>query len=175
MNETENRADAESPEETPSAETPTPLEALQAEMEQWRDLAQRKAAEVENIRRRAAQEKEQLISFASERLLTHMLPVVDDLHAAVESSRASDDVEALRQGLDMIYRKALKIFEDHGVSVIETNPGEVFNVDKHEALMHTPSAEHPDGHIIQLVQRGYALHDKVLRHAKVVTSAGDKE
>ena len=134
-------------EDLPAGEEPTEIEALQAELARFKDLAQRKAAEVENIRRRATQEKLQLIEFASERLLTHMLPVVDDLHAALESSRSSDDIDALRKGLDMIYAETIKIFQDHGVSVIDSNPGDVFDVDKHEALMHTPSSEHPDGHI----------------------------
>ena len=150
----------------------TPEEQLQMEVQEWKELAQRKAAEAENVKRRASEEKQQLMQYAAERLITHMLPVIDDLHAATESARRSTDYEALRQGLEMIYKKALKIFEDHGVSVIEHEPGTPFDVHAHEALMHIPHEEHPEGHIVQVVQRGYALHDKVLRFAKVITSAG---
>ncbi len=112
-----------------------------------------------------------MMAHASERIITRMLPVLDDLHAAVEASQTSDDAESLRTGIAMIYTKAVRIFEESGVRMIEAGPGEPFNVEFHEALMHTPS-DHPEGHIVQSVQRGYQLHEKVIRHAKVITSAG---
>ena len=163
------------PEEAPVEATPEVEPTADEQIEHWKDVAMRKTAEVENIRRRTNLEKQQLIEFANERLITHMLPVVDDLHAAVEASKNSEDAESLKQGLNMIYQKAVKIFEDHGVAVIQTDVGIPFNVDHHEALMHTPSEEHPEGHVIQVVQRGYALREKVLRHAKVITSAGAED
>jgi len=149
-----------------------PLQALQAEVEEWKELAHRKAAETENIRRRSALEKQAMATYASEHLITKMLPVLDDLHAAVEASKSSSDAGALRDGIELIYAKAKKIFEEAGVKIVEANEGEPFNVDMHEALMHMPSEEVPEGHIVQVVQRGYSLHEKILRHAKVVTSAG---
>jgi molecular chaperone GrpE len=158
-------------EEEPSKELTTE-EQLQAEVAEWKDLAQRKAAEVENIRRRAAEEKQHLARYAAEHLITHLLPVLDDLHSALDSARTSDDSEALRTGLEMIYKKAVKIFEEHGVTIIDHGPGQPFDVELHEALMHVPHEELPEGHIIQTVQRGYALHEKILRYAKVITSAG---
>ena len=141
-------------------------------VEYWKGLAQRKAAEVENIRRRAAAEKELMANYAAEHVITHMLPVLDDLHAAVESAKTTQDFTSLRDGVEMIYTKAMKIFEERGVTIISSGAGEPFNVDMHEALMHMPHEEFPEGHIVQMVQRGYSLHDKVLRHAKVITSAG---
>jgi molecular chaperone GrpE len=72
----------------------------------------------------------------------------------------------------MIYAKARQIFEEAGVRVVDAEPGQPFNVDMHESLMHAPSEEHPEGQIIQPVMRGYQLNDRVLRHAKVITSAG---
>ena len=164
---------AEEPQETPEQEVElTEEEQLRAEMEEWRGLAQRKAAEVENIRRRAANEREQLQQYAAESTLQKVLPLLDDLQSAVESARQSDDLDALKTGLEMIYKKTAKVFEDMGVRVIDHEPGQPFDVDLHEALMHVPNDQHPEGHIVQMVQRGYALHDKVLRHAKVITSAG---
>ncbi|RPI65304.1 MAG: nucleotide exchange factor GrpE [Ignavibacteriae bacterium] len=150
------------------------VETLQQQVLELRELAQRKAAEVENIRRRAALEKQQLVDYASEHFITRMLPVIDDLHAAVEASKSSTDFASLHSGIEMIYTKAVKIFEDAGVRVIEGGVGEPFNVDVHEALMHMPS-EQPEGHVVQVIQRGYQIHDKVIRHAKVVTSAGGTE
>ncbi len=159
-----------SPSDAPADEAP--VQDPENDVDYWKGLAQRKAAEVENIRRRAAAEKAQMADYAAEHIITHMLPVLDDLHAAVESSKTSPDAEALRAGIEMIYHKAMKIFEERGVSVISSGEGEPFNVDVHEALMHMPSPDHPEGHVVQVVQRGYALRDKVLRHAKVITSAG---
>jgi molecular chaperone GrpE len=123
------------------------------------------------MQRRAVQERADLEHRAAERMIHKLLPVLDDLHAAVEASRTSSDATALQQGLEMIYTKTMKIFEDSGISVIEAEAGQLFNVDVHEALMLAQS-DVPEGHVIQTVQRGYALHERVLRHAKVITSAG---
>lgn len=155
-----------------SGSTPvSELEQLRAEVEEWKDLAHRRTAEIANMQRRATQERADLEHHAAERMIHKLLPVLDDLHAAVEASRTSTDVSALQQGLEMIYTKTMKIFEDAGVSVIEAEAGQPFNVDIHEALMLSAS-EHPEGHVIQTVQRGYSLHERVIRHAKVITSAG---
>ncbi|HLP28218.1 MAG TPA: nucleotide exchange factor GrpE [Candidatus Didemnitutus sp.] len=147
------------------------IEALHQQVEEWKDLAHRRSAEIANIQRRTQQERQDLMVYASEHVITKMLPVLDDLHAAVEAARKSTDDSPLKTGIEMIYAKAVKIFEDSGVNVIEAGVGEPFNVQFHEALMHTAS-EHPEGHVVQNVQRGYQLHDKVIRHAKVITSAG---
>ncbi|NQW30003.1 MAG: nucleotide exchange factor GrpE [Ignavibacteria bacterium] len=152
----------------------TPMERLNAEVEEWKDFAQRKTAELENMRRRTHAEKQQLLIHAAEHTLLKMLPVLDDLHAAVLASQDSNDVSALKTGLEMIYSKTVKIFEDSGVKVIEGEKGTPFSVDIHEAMMHMPS-DLPEGHLLQTIQRGYMLHEKVLRHAKVITSAGPSE
>jgi len=165
--------DAESPLGGPLNEETT-VETLQRELNEWKDLAQRRSADLENLRRRSRQREEDLVSYSSEHVITKMLPVLDDLHAAVEASKKSTDADAVRAGIEMIYQKTLKIFNDSGVLPIETDAGEPFDVDKHEALMHTTS-EHPEGAVVQTVQRGYQLHDKVIRHAKVITSAGAKD
>jgi molecular chaperone GrpE len=149
----------------------TDHELLLKELEEWKDLAHRRSAEIANMQRRAVQERADLEHRAAERMINKLLPVLDDLHAAVEASRTSSDATALQQGLEMIYTKTMKIFEDSGISVIEAEAGQLFNVDVHEALMLTPS-DVPEGHVIQTVQRGYSLHERVLRHAKVITSAG---
>lgn len=141
-------------------------------LEHWKDLALRKAAEVDNIRRRSQAEMDRMAQYASEHILLHLLPIIDDLHAAVDSAKSSRDVDSLIQGLEMIYTKAMKVLGERGVHAIDTPPGEQFNVDYHEALMQMPSTDFDEGQIVQVVQRGYALHDKVLRHAKVITSSG---
>lgn len=149
----------------------TELEQALQELEEWKDLAHRRTAEIANMQRRAAQERADLEHRAAERMIHKLLPIIDDLHAAVEASRSTADVSALQQGLEMIYTKTMRIFEDAGVAIIEAESGQPFNVDVHEALMLQPS-EVPEGLVIQTVQRGYSLHERVLRHAKVITSAG---
>ncbi|MBI2794185.1 MAG: nucleotide exchange factor GrpE [Ignavibacteria bacterium] len=165
-----NEQDIEPSDELESVKVDT-IDSLRADVEQWRDLAQRKAAEAENVRRRSLQEKQTYMRYASEHLITRLIPVLDDLHAALEASKTATETDSLRTGIAMIYAKAKKIFEDAGVSIIEGGEGEPFNVDIHEALMHMPS-EMPEGFVVQVVQRGYSLHDKIIRHAKVITSAG---
>lgn len=148
------------------------LQQLQREIDEWKDLAARRLADLENMRRRTALEKQDLHLRASEHVITKMLPVLDDLHAAAAAASATNDVQSLRTGIEMIYAKACQIFEEAGVRVLDAEPGQPFDVEFHESLMHAPSQEHPEGHIVQPVMRGYQLHDRVLRHAKVITSAG---
>lgn len=158
--------------ELPSDANLTIVESLQREVDEWKDLAARRLADLENMRRRTALEKQELHLRASEHVITKMLPVLDDLHAAAGAASTTSDIQSLRTGIEMIYSKACQIFEEAGVRVLEAEPGQPFDVDFHESLMHAPSLEHPEGHIVQPVMRGYQLHDRVLRHAKVITSAG---
>ena len=156
----------------PANDSTSVAEHLQRELEEWKDLAARRLADLENMRRRTTLEKQELHLRAAEHVITKMLPVLDDLHAAVEAAATTQDATALRTGIEMIYAKARQIFEEAGVTVVEAEPGQRFNVEMHESLMHAPSGEHPEGHIIQRVMRGYQLNERVLRHAKVITSAG---
>lgn len=154
----------------PTAE-PTELDAVRDELARAQDRYLRLLADHENTKRHHERTIRELREYAAEHMITRMLPVLDDLHSAVEHSRSASDPDALRTGIEMIYAKAVKIFEDAGLAVIDVEPGHVFNVEMHEALMHTPS-DVPEGHIVQVVQRGYQLRDKVIRHTKVITSAG---
>ena len=147
------------------------LDVLRDELAQAHDRYVRLLADHENTKRHHERMLRELREYAAEHMITRMLPVLDDLHSAVEHSRTGADVDALRTGIEMIYTKAVRIFEESGLAPIDVEPGHPFNVDLHEALMHTPS-DIPEGHIVQVVQRGYQLRDKVIRHSKVVTSAG---
>jgi len=148
---------------------------VEKERDENRDKFLRNVADFENYRRRTEREKEQLVLYASERTFSKLVGIIDDLHAAVDAGEKSSDYESMLNGLRMIYSKAIKMYEEHGVKPLEVLPGEPFNVDVHEALMHIPHPDTPEGHIVQQIQRGYTLHDKVIRHAKVVTSAGGGE
>ncbi|MDQ1266401.1 MAG: molecular chaperone GrpE [Bacteroidota bacterium] len=144
------------------------------ERDEIKDQLLRNIAEIENIRRRAQREKMEMLDYANEKLLSKMLVLLDDLSNAIDAGRLSDDYEALLKGIEMIQGKAIKLFEDVGVKQMDNPIGKPLDVDFHEALMHIP-ADLPEGSVYQVVQPGYMFLEKVLRHAKVITSAGKPE
>ena len=159
--------------ERPTDDTTIMLNAMQKERDDVKDQLLRKSAEFENYRKRTEREKEQLALYVSERVFSKLVELLDDLHAALEAGKKSDDYNAMLSGVEMIYTKAVKVYEEHGVRPLNVGENAPFNVDEHEALMHIPHPEIAEGFIVQQVQRGYKLHEKVIRHAKVITSAGN--
>lgn len=147
------------------------FENIVNERDELREQLKRLAAELENFRRRSLREKQEMIDYANERLLYKMLQLIDDISSAIEAGRQSSDIESLLKGIDMINAKALKLFEDAGVVRMENPVGKPFNVDLHDAMMNIPS-ELPEETVVQEVLPGYMIYNKVLRHAKVITSAG---
>ena len=145
---------------------------VEKERDDLKDQLLRKIAEFENFRKRTEREKEQLSLYATERVFGRLIEVLDDLHAALDAGKKSDDYASMLSGLELIYSKALRLYAELGVRPLVVEQNTVFNVDVHEALMHIPHPEVEEGLVVQQIQRGYTLHDKVLRHAKVVTSAG---
>lgn len=161
------------PEENDAAEELVKqLNALENEKAELKDQLVRRAAEFENLRKRSIKEKQDLLEFGNEKLLFKMLELLDDINNAVLAGEKTTDFESLLTGLQMIKNKADKLFNDSGVKQMEDPTGEEFNVDFHEAMMHVPNEDVPEGHIVQVIQHGYMLGEKVLRHAKVITSAG---
>ena len=131
---------------------------------------------MENLRRRTQKEKEELVKYANERLIMNLLDIPDDLTNALQAAKQENsDKESVVQGIEMIYNKAFRLFENAGLKPLQTKVGDEFDVELHEALMQQPSDEIPEGCIIAIVQPGYILNDKVIRHAKVVTSSGSAE
>lgn len=145
------------------------LEELQKEVEKYKDLLLRKAAEFENYKRRVEQESTTLVKYANEELLLELLPVLDDFERSLAHSKESKEYEALVKGIELIYQKFLKVLEANGVKTFES-VGKPFDVQYHDALMQVPRSDVPPFTVIQEVEKGYMLHDKVLRHAKVVVS-----
>jgi molecular chaperone GrpE len=141
------------------------------ERDEAKDQLKRMAAELENFRRRSLKEKQEMIDYANERLLFKLLQLLDDISAAIDARRQSSDIESLLKGIEMINAKTLKIFEEAGVVRMENPVGKPFNVELQEAMMHIPS-ELPEEHVVQEILPGYMIYNKVLRHAKVITSAG---
>ena len=147
------------------------IAALERDNQRLREQALRAVADLENFRRRAMQERDQVVLYGNERLLRAILPIVDDFHRSVESGAQTRDFDSFYQGVSMINDKVQRILEAQGVKRMQTI-GEPFNVDFHEALMRQPS-DAPEDSVISELEPGYTYGDKVLRHAKVIVSAGN--
>ena len=146
------------------------LEKAQQELEEQKDKNLRLYAEFDNYRKRTMKEKAELIKNGGEKTITAILPVLDDLERAIKTSETSDDVKAMREGIELIYNKFLKVLNQEGLQKIETD-GEDFDTDYHEAIALVPApSEDKKGKILDCVQTGYKLNDKVIRHAKVVVA-----
>ena len=142
----------------------TELEARVAELE---DLKLRQMAEFDNFRRRTNKEKLDLLTTAGERIFNDMLPLVDDFERAKDAMTKTEDILALREGIDLIYNKFISFLAANNVKVIDTNDAE-FNTDLHEAITTFPAGEDKKGKVIDCTQKGYTLGEKVIRFAKVV-------
>lgn len=149
------------------------IDELETQIESLKDQLLRKTAEMENLRRRTQKEKEDLVRYANEKLLMELLDIPDDLSNALQAAKSeSSSKESVVQGIEMIYNKAFRLFHNAGLKQMEINIGDEFDVEYHDALMQQPSEEVPEGHIVAVIQPGYMLNDKVIKHAKVVTSSG---
>lgn len=144
------------------------IEELQSKIEQMNDTYLRTLAEYDNYRKRTLKEKADLIKTGGESVLINILGVVDDVERGLDSSRKAQDIDALREGIELIYNKFAGFLKQNGISSIET-VGQPFNTDHHEAIATIPAPEEAmKGKVIDCVQKGYYLHDKVIRFAKVV-------
>lgn len=141
---------------------------LQASLDEINDRYLRLSAEFDNYRKRTLKEKAELILNGGERSITSILPVIDDFERAIETIGKAEDIDAIKTGIDLIYDKLMKTLERDGVKVIETKDMPL-NTDYHEAIAVIPApTEEQKGKILDCVQTGYMLNEKVIRHAKVV-------
>ena len=162
----EETAEKEDEEETPDEEK-DPLEAAQEEIEQLKDKYLRSVAEFDNYRKRTLKERTELILNGGEKVITAILPVIDDMERAIENGAKTDDPEVLREGMTLIHQKFVKILEAQGVSLINTEDAD-FDTDIHEAVAMVPGmGDDKKGKVIDCLQKGYKLNDKVIRHAKL--------
>ena len=145
----------------------SPLEAAKEEIEQLRDKYLRSVAEFDNYRKRTTKEKAELILNGGANAIKAILPVLDDMERAIENGGKTDDPQVLREGMELIYQKFQKALEGLGVKKIETEDAD-FDVDIHEAVAMVPGmGDDKKGKVIDCLQQGYKLNDKVIRHAKV--------
>lgn len=150
-----------------AAEEADPLTKAQQEIAELKDKWLRSVAEFENYRKRTLKERAELILNGGEKFITAVLPVLDDMERAIESGAKTEDPEVLREGMTLIHQKFMKILENQGVSKIDTTDAD-FDTDIHEAVAMVPGmGDDKKGKVIDCLQQGYKLNDKVIRHAKV--------
>lgn len=169
---TEDQSNAQETQEelTPEQQLSKDLEAAQATIEDQKDKYLRLSAEFDNYRKRTIKEKAELIKNGGEKAIAAILPILDDLERALANMQQADDVKAMYEGIDLIYQKFLKNLNQEGLE--KMNPvGEAFDTDFHEAIALIPAQEEEQkGKVLDCVQTGYKLNDKVIRHAKVVVA-----
>lgn len=144
------------------------LEEANSKVEDLEDKYLRLSAEFDNYRKRTMKEKAELIKTGGEKVVSSILPILDDLERAIKNMETSEDIVAMKEGVELIYNKFMKILAENGVQKIETKDKD-FDTDYHEAIALVPApTEEQKGKILDCVQNGYTLNDKVVRHAKVV-------
>ena len=153
--------------ETPEiqAESPTGTDSQLAEM---KDKYLRLLADFENFRRRTAREKTEFLQTAEEGVILAILPVVDDFERALKSMEKVQDIDSVKEGVQLIYHKLFKILEQRGLKAMQT-VGQEFNGETHEAITQIPApTEELKGKVVDEVERGYSLREKIIRFAKVI-------
>ena len=165
----ENNDNSETSENADSTtgEEKSPLEEAQEQIAELKDKYLRSVAEFDNYRKRTLKEKAELILNGSEKAVGAVLPVLDDMERAIANGEKTEDVQVLRDGMALIYTKFKKVLESLGVKEIETADAD-FNTDVHEAIAMVPGmGDDKKGKVLDCVQKGYTINDKVIRHAKV--------
>lgn len=154
--------------ETQTAEL-DPWEQLETDVAKWKELSLRTAAEMENLRKRTAREREEAIRYANQRLLEDLLPVIDNFEMGMQAA-SQDTSSMIYIGMDMVRKQLAEFLTNQGVSEI---PAEgQFDPNLHDAVSQEPS-DKPEGEIIRVSRRGFKLRDRLLRPASVVVSAAD--
>ncbi len=151
--------------------TPDPMAELQAEVDKWKDLALRSAAELDNYRKRTARDMQDARSYANADLLRSLMPVLDTFEMGLEAARAESESSIVFQGLSMVRGMFQNFLKEQGVDEIAAQ-GQAFDPNLHEAMSQEASAEVPEGSVTRVLRRGYKLKERLLRAATVVVSSG---
>lgn len=155
---------------TPEAAADPLAQALQ-EAAQWKDMAYRNAAELDNFRKRAAREAQETRAYANADLLRSILPVLDNFEMGLEAARAESETSMIFMGMSMVQRQLTDFLRDMGVLEVEAL-GREFDPNLHDAVAQEASADVPEGTVLRVTRRGFKLKDRLLRAASVVVSSG---
>ena len=154
-------------ETTEASDDRDPLDVALDQIADLKDKYLRQVAEFDNYRKRTLKERAELILNGGEKTITALLPVIDDMERALQNGEKTDDPQVLREGMELIYHKMLKVLEGLGVEKIDTEDAD-FDTDVHEAVAMVPGmGDDKKGKVIDCLTTGYKLNDKVIRHAKV--------
>ena len=145
------------------------INALEQELNKYKELALRKAAEFENYKRRTENDQLNLLKYAAESVIIKLLPTVDDLERSLEHMTEETDVQKIKEGIQLVYNKFVKTLDEQGVKKMES-VGKPFSVEFHEALMQRADDSVPPHTVIDELETGYMYKDRVIRHAKVIVS-----
>lgn len=168
--EAQENASSEEKELTAEEKLGKELEEAQKVIDEQKDKYLRLSAEFDNFRKRTLKEKAELIKNGGEKAINAILPILDDLERALQNMQKAEDVKAIYEGVELIYQKFLKNLHQEGLEKMEP-VGEVFDTDFHEAVALVPApSEEQKGKVLDCVQTGYKLNEKVIRHAKVVVA-----
>ena len=164
-NETQQSVDVEEPAKEETIEER--LASAEAKVAELQDKYLRQVAEFDNYRKRTIKEKAELILNGGEKTITAILPILDDMERALANMDKFEDIAAVKEGVDLIFQKFIKVLGEQGVKKIETENAD-FNVDLHDAIAQVPApSDELKGKVIDCVKTGYTLNDKVIRHAQV--------
>ena len=162
-----NATAAENPEPEASAEGQSKAEA---ELNEMKDKYLRLYSEFENFRRRTSKERLDLLKTANQEMMAALLPVVDDLARAKQAMENATDVNAVKEGLDLVFNKLTNVLQQKGLKAMDAT-GQPFDAELHEAITQIPAGDEMKGKVVDEVEKGYYLNDKVIRFAKVVIGA----
>lgn len=154
-----------------AAQEAAPAADSAAELEKFRDLAMRTAADFDNYRKRAVREKEDAIRYANSSLLEDLLPVIDNFELGLEAAKSAPGAEVILQGLGMVARQFRDFLSSAGLEEVKTE-GATFDPNVMEGVGHEPDQKVPEGRVIRQTRRGYKLRDRLLRPASVIVSKG---
>lgn len=160
-------ATSENPAEGSAETTLDPWEGLEAEAAKWKEISLRTAAEMDNLRKRVAREREEAIRFANQRLLEDLLPVIDNFDMGMQAA-SQDTSSMIYIGMNMVRRQLDEFLSSQGVKEISADG--LFDPNQHDAVAQEDCAAGEEGRILRVTRRGYRLHDRLLRPAGVVVS-----
>ncbi len=165
------QADSEAETKPPDEETADsdPVEGLRAKVEELEDRLLRAKADAQNLRRRSAVEQSSAIRYANAELIKSLLGILDDFERSLAATETSDNLQAVVDGAELVYQNLIQALRSQGLHAIDALH-EPFDPNVHEAIMQQPCADYPAGTVVEEIAKGYRLHDRVLRPAKVVVS-----
>lgn len=145
------------------------IKILEGEVEKYKELALRKAAEFENYKRRTENDQLNLIKYAAESFIIKLLPIIDDLERSIAHMTEETNIEKIKEGIQIIYNKLIKTLNEQGVQKIDAI-GKPFNVEYHEAVMQRNDDSLPPHTVLDELETGYIYKDRVIRHSKVIVN-----